>query len=129
MAAESHTPNDEFQSTLSVRRATYQRWGECGKRCISIHALRKESDGTAGTKVTFGAGISIHALRKESDHVKRRLDFRGTISIHALRKESDSPYRLPTGRAIISIHALRKESDSPIIISSLPHKNFNPRSP
>ena len=34
---------------------------------ISIHALRKESDGVAGDLVG-DLRISIHALRKESDH-------------------------------------------------------------
>ena len=39
-----------FQSTLSVRRATYDLWLEKTGRVISIHALRKESDGKAGRR-------------------------------------------------------------------------------
>ena len=55
-----------FQSTLSVRRATYacrtlqRRFG------ISIHALREESDASTPTHPRLLA-ISIHALREESD--------------------------------------------------------------
>ena len=33
-----------FQSTLSVRRATYKYYGDCQLYWISIHALREESD-------------------------------------------------------------------------------------
>ncbi len=45
MTADDNTPNPET---------------------ISIHALRKESDGLEGIDVCF-IDISIHALRKESD--------------------------------------------------------------
>ena len=34
-----------FQSTLSVRRATFDLGDFSGLEAISIHALRKESDG------------------------------------------------------------------------------------
>ena len=55
-----------FQSTLSVRRATSKYFCACWRRSISIHALRKESDLVC---VISGLSIriSIHALRKESD--------------------------------------------------------------
>ena len=56
----------KFQSTLSVRRATWR-------------PLTMEQS----------EAISIHALRKESDRVQLRLGQVGAISIHALRKESD----------------------------------------
>ena len=55
-----------FQSTLSVRRATYL-----------VSHLR------------FLLDISIHALRKESDLMRTAILDRSMISIHALRKESD----------------------------------------
>ena len=57
----------QFQSTLSVRRATESDSATKYILGISIHALREESD--------------IHAFREESDSA--------TISIHALREESD----------------------------------------
>ena len=56
----------QFQSTLSVRRATGQAPNKCWCEEISIHALRKESD-ESDAFVHDLLGISIHALRKESD--------------------------------------------------------------
>ena len=44
MAAQSTKTVYEFQSTLSVRRATHVRLDIVGVIRISIHALRKESD-------------------------------------------------------------------------------------
>ena len=56
--------------------------------------------------------ISIHALRKESDPIDTRAQDLIAISIHALRKESDLLESVHFIRLIaISIHALRKESD------------------
>ena len=75
------------------------------------------------------AGISIHALRKESDGIFANIRCFGVISIHALRKESDNlMFDLQT-LMLISIHALRKESDRPE--SGVRHapEYFNPRSP
>ena len=61
------TDNDfEFQSTLSVRRATISFNAYHNKDRISIHALRKESDICHLRKIEQWR-ISIHALRKESD--------------------------------------------------------------
>ena len=57
----------EFQSTLSVRRATVK-----------------------GSNLRLSLiSISIHALREESDEVKRAKKGQSMISIHALREESD----------------------------------------
>ena len=56
----------QFQSTLSVRRATISDQGCPTGRRISIHALRKESDRVRALRRRCQA-ISIHALRKESD--------------------------------------------------------------
>ena len=78
-----------FQSTLSVRRATWRPLTMEQSEAISIHALRKESDFGFRRSVA-GKHISIHALRKESDRVQLRLGQVGAISIHALRKESDA---------------------------------------
>ena len=56
----------QFQSTLSVRRATSRRLPRRRRDRISIHALRKESDRVRALRRRCQA-ISIHALRKESD--------------------------------------------------------------
>ena len=78
----------EFQSTLSVRRATGQFTPIWQAIAISIHALRKESDRQAAN-IGRQHDISIHALRKESDHGRGGCSRIHGISIHALRKESD----------------------------------------
>ena len=80
----------EFQSTPSARRATADSlhsgcsagdfnprspWGErpgaaaalLQAACISIHALREESDGRLNICFRDALSISIHALREESD--------------------------------------------------------------
>ena len=75
-------------------------------------------------------GISIHALRKESDgdgRCDRAAD--GGISIHALRKESDRAVVVSAEPCDISIHALRKESDPSAPPWRSPECHFNPRSP
>ena len=97
----------EFQSTLSVRRATG----------LVVGAF-------------VGDGISIHALRKESDIQAREsaitaYEFQSTLS----RKESDPAFYWNAKSQEISIHALRKESDF-ACAGILPlHPYFNPRSP
>ena len=126
----------KFQSTLSVRRATFAQIPVSGGDVISIHALRKESDVVA-RRFYRRYDISIHALRKESDPIGIRCATPCMISIHALRKESDFAVlwlsvvlcefqsTLSVRRATlcnrrgeshhaISIHALRKESDLPL---------------
>ena len=77
-----------FQSTLSVRRATWRRIYAWPRIDISIHALREESDVEIRCSHRLRA-ISIHALREESDHGVVSDSTVATISIHALREESD----------------------------------------
>ena len=125
----------EFQSTLSMRRATDSLDCVPEDLPISIHALHEESDTiTRGareetvavfqstlsmrratlrrTDVEQHRKISIHALHEESDFqiVQRFVD--ALISIHALHEESDpaGPSTDSKGLAI-SIHALHEESD------------------
>ena len=62
----THNALQEFQSTLSVRRATGQAGQLAREAIISIHALRKESD-FQPCSFRILLNISIHALRKESD--------------------------------------------------------------
>ena len=100
-----------FQSTLSVRRATFLVHRLNAEKLISIHALRKESDADGYAHVVYPA-ISIHALRKESDMHRPEAAVWFYISIHALRKESDRQRARMDAQRYISIHALRKESDA-----------------
>ena len=80
----------KFQSTLSMRRATYSFNLPREQTIISIHALHEESD-----PATPAARVERH------------------ISIHALHEESDQARQAPAGRQKrISIHALHEESDT-----------------
>ena len=97
MSRRNRPAHDSFQSTLSVRRATDTQTTAMRAILISIHALRKESDGLGFFDERFEC-ISIHALRKESDPSPLADPGRLSISIHALRKESD--------RHIIQRHAI-----------------------
>ena len=142
----------QFQSTLSLRRATPSSVMIQLPASISIHALLAESDSTVVLLPSATTEISIHALLAESDghapEIHRRghrfqstLSLRrattdansrvveGYISIHALLAESDR-YRdqnhLSRG---ISIHALLAESDATEVSRDNTPANFNPRSP
>ena len=57
----------QFQSTLSMRRATGQQSHLCPVGHISIHALHEESDWPRLRPSPCRRRISIHALHEESD--------------------------------------------------------------
>ena len=79
----------EFQSTLSMRRATVPQWSRLTVcPLISIHALHEESDEGRPTG-RQPERISIHALHEESDKQARHVEPQRHISIHALHEESD----------------------------------------
>ena len=119
----------EFQSTLSVRRATVAVAAPVNHVIISIHALRKESDHELYVRSST-CPISIHALRKESDTgnpylLMVQFVFQSTLSV---RRATFSRF-LKSRILIISIHALRKESDAYNYCMHTPESYFNPRSP
>ena len=60
----------EFQSTLSMRRATASCRPAARPWDISIHALHEESDLPLSLSVVMSM-ISIHALHEESDLTAR----------------------------------------------------------
>ena len=94
----------EFQSTLSMRRATAAHRAAAARKAISIHALHEESDRRVEGRGP-AAYISIHALHEESDVDVGLGGPARVISIHALAR-----LWLP-GPGGISIHALHEESD------------------
>ena len=102
-----HLPFALFQSTLSVRRATNYPRQILNIPCISIHALREESDAYEYT-LPKAIKISIHALREESDNLKN-------IDIWNLR---DFNPRSPWGERPLAVY-----------IRFLVPSDFNPRSP
>ena len=86
-----------FQSTLSVRRATYDKDATDVFTVISIHALREESDNAPWSQPTHGL-ISIHALREESDlsldKLRSPMDlFQSTLSVRRATVQLDISVR------------------------------------
>ena len=118
----------EFQSTLSVRRATQSIMARFGAFDISIHALRKESD-QAADHVGHQLHISIHALRKESDACRLAGNGSVLISIHALRKESDLTTTVSCA-AVLTFQSTLSVRRATRVSERFPEcRNFNPRSP
>ena len=90
LPAQMHPPRRrQFQSTLSMRRATDRLPWVGPSACISIHALHEESDEDK-MDINMTAKISIHALHEESDPTDCDTPTLTTISIHALHEESDA---------------------------------------
>ena len=118
----------EFQSTLSVRRATEDRGILFRVLMISIHALRKESDATANAMPAIRLFQSTLSVRRATQ-ANQINGYEGDISIHALRKESDGEHVGQHRQVHISIHALRKESDHGQPAAPSGATDFNPRSP
>ena len=88
----SEQDSNEFQSTLSVRRATVFLRGLRHILLISIHALREESD-RSGRREGLVVVISIHALREESDKtnpiVACSMIFQSTLSVRRATYRSE----------------------------------------
>ena len=95
-----------FQSTLSVRRATAVRWLSLLPPLISIHALRKESDPLSARSI-------------------RNIIFQSTLSVRRATRVAGVIFY----KESISIHALRKESDQTFQRLKIKNYYFNPRSP
>ena len=74
--------------------------------------------------------ISIHALREESDPTSEGsiLCFRIFQSTLSVRRATEM-HLLPRAAHLISIHALREESDPPSADLPVLPEYFNPRSP
>ena len=105
--APAKAGREEFQSTLSMRRATINR--------IGLTVMAQFQSTLSMRRATFGLNrfiaqimISIHALHEESDLRQFQHQRLHIISIHALHEESD---RLSGGFTVQYLH------------------HFNPRSP
>ena len=102
-----------FQSTLSVRRATAFLWMPCAFPLISIHALRKESDCLMLAPMpeshdTFQSTLSVRRATAARPVVCSHEKFQSTLSV----RRATVAYGVDEDVRVISIHALRKESDS-----------------
>ena len=94
-----HFSSFQFQSTLSMRRATGLPRPDGMYTIISIHALHEESDQGYFQQRCYNM-ISIHALHEESDQTLGvASDAEACISIHALHEESDPQRCLGCRRA------------------------------
>ena len=89
-----NSTTEKFQSTLSMRRATRPVY-----RPLFSHLFQSTLSMRRATPLAFRNPDSFH------------------ISIHALHEESDRDMRVTSGQTPISIHALHEESDT----SGLPH--------
>ena len=102
-------PAKPFLSTLSVRRATYQCPVRLCGHCISIHALREESDYMKNALYWWSI-ISIHALREESDTVKlrcKKADF-AFLSTLSVRRATPCRPRTCSTTAFLSTLSVRR---------------------
>ena len=106
------TKLNEFQSTLSMRRATQPVRLLSSSILISIHALHEESDTTGAhhrpQTATFQSTLS---MRRATDPMIKPKSALTCISIHALHEESDTWDAPLAIKVVISIHALHEESD------------------
>ena len=109
----SFAPNPKtFLSTLSLRRATYQKRSSKthDRQFLSTLSLRRATHGTnSGTNSTLF--LSTLSLRRATFIVVALRHIHSVISIHALLAESDSRHQEQNGVLGISIHALLAESD------------------
>ncbi len=143
--------NQEFLSTLSLRRATGLGVGLYLTTEISIHALLAESDRLC--TILYSCPGNFYPRSPCGERLAKQLDrsppltFLSTlslrratvgasqganiehISIHALLAESDLRVVDGSKSSIISIHALLAESDNRGPYHVKRHKNFYPRSP
>ena len=144
--------NELFQSTPSLRRATYEIREAEEFLQVSIHALLAESD-----MIRMSTRLPVSCFNPRPPCGERlvgvRKDlWRSEVSIHALLAESDYDLvkskdprqsfnpRPPCGErhnvsvtlktnTMVSIHALLAESDSSKEISGAVESSFNPRPP
>ena len=142
----------QFQSTLSLRRATHSHNLQRPVPLISIHALLAESDTVSGCGTSSNENFNPRSPCGERPGRVLLGPHRQDISIHALLAESDVPQSLhdvfsdrfqstlslrratgPLCHALndvgISIHALLAESDLRRGGRPQSAADFNPRSP
>ena len=102
----------QFQSTPSVKRATYNFNSNKERYIISIHTLCEEGDAWLVTKKLEENPISIHTLCEEGDSTLRvstltKHGFQSTPSV----KRATFGVTLRAWQTYISIHTLCEEGD------------------
>ena len=106
----------EFQSTLSVRRATPQTSTITDMRTISIHALREESDTSQNTTTDSTTNFNPRSpwgeRRSKMMSAIITFGFQSTLSVRRATWNSSNKMH----STWISIHALREESDRRVVL-------------
>ena len=69
--ADAGSQQAQFQSTPSMKRATWQRDDPGTDVAVSIHALNEEGDLTSQLMHGIMTHVSIHALNEEGDAAGR----------------------------------------------------------
>ena len=107
-------PSTIFQSTLSMRRATCSTASvRYGARFQSTLSMRRATFSAALISLLASQFQSTLSMRRAT-YVARVLTDIDQISIHALHEESDTTHQLTVTWHFISIHALHEESDPSI---------------
>ena len=121
--------NRGFQSTHSLRSATFHVSGSHGIKRVSIHALLAECDGRrcghSGIPDRFQSTHSLRSATRKGGRFCANIEFQST---HSLRSATLWHPALP-GEARVSIHALLAECDTFHPCSSYVRDCFNPRTP
>ena len=123
-------PTREFQSTLSLRRATFrQQKGELTRMNFNPRSPCGERPVEDAARPGYQP-ISIHALLAESDDFAQVNGYKLSISIHALLAESDED-----GHNLVALHvafqstlSLRRATMK-VWGTADAAEDFNPRSP
>ncbi len=140
-----------FQSTHSLRSATWVPAFLDEFQRVSIHALLTECDRTEGGRKGVAAGFNprtpygvrltqrgaiVAGYKFQSTHSLRSATFRAIfsipksiVSIHALLTECDHKRCMRKTERPVSIHALLTECDLKIFTKCLASICFNPRTP
>ncbi len=115
-----------FQSTPSVRRATYFAGDHDILKKISIHALGAGGPARAGDALVAAFQISIHAPRAEGDASAARSGSTTAVfqSTPSVRRATSWRYQGQPLIFFISIHALRAEGDGLLTVGSDDDKEF-----
>ena len=112
-------PGDQFQSTLSSRRATEGFLSNVQGHHISIHALLTESDDRPGPQKLPAQTFQSTLSSRRATFLDSLLPNPIVISIHALLTESDGGNQFViSDTPMISIHALLTESDASSVIAA-----------
>ena len=122
-------PQDGFQSTLSMRRATREGAHLVRMEVISIHALHEESDngewGIFNPTVSFQSTLSMRRATLPDNAVERFSSFQSTLSMRRATVRANSSISSAEFQSTLSMRRATVRGMRIIRIAG----DFNPRSP